>query len=442
MNTSNHPRYGSIDMSQLNRRHFIAAAAAGVAASTSTTAVNHVRAAGSGANNEVVLALMGANNRGSQLAQQFAKQAGCRIAYVCDPDEQAMHKGISAYASAGGPKPRGVREFRQALDDPAVDALIVAAPNHWHAPATILACAAGKHVYVEKPCSHSAEEGELMIASAKKHNRVVQVGMQRRSGPLYQEAIEKLRSGVIGEPLHGKSWYYTLRPSIGVGKQSTPPASLDYALWQGPAPERPFRDNTLHYNWHFFWHWGDAELGNNGVHSIDLCRWALGVDYPSRVTVTGAKLRHDDDQETPDTANAIFECGDKLISWEHISWLRPPARGSGFGIEIRGSEGILQMSDGGAEFRDLQLKVVDQVTGSRGDAEHLRDFLDAVRDGHRTNANINEGHKSALFCHLGNIAYRTRQSVEVDPGTGRIVDNPEAEKMWSIEYRDGWRPQV
>lgn len=418
-----------------NRRSFLATSA-GLAALAAA------RSRAADANSEVVLALMGANSRGSQLAQQFAKQNGCRIAYVCDPDERAIAKGIAAATSQGAAKPEGIRDFRQALDNPAVDALICAAPNHWHAPATILACQAGKHVYVEKPCSHSAAEGELMIAAARKANRVVQVGMQRRSGPLYREAIEKVRKGAIGTPLHAKSWYHTPRPSIGRGQQMAPPSWLDYTLWQGPSPERPFQDNTLHYNWHFFWQWGNGEIGNNGVHSIDICRMALGVDFPTRVTCAGGRLRYNDDQETPDTSTAIFECGDKQITWEQISWLRPTESASVFGIEIRGTDGALCLNDEGAVITDLDRKVVDEFKGGRGDAEHLRDFLDAVRDGHRTAADIEEGHKSALFCHLGNIAYRTGQSINVDPTSGRPVNNPAAEKLWSCEYREGWEPQV
>lgn len=385
---------------------------------------------------------MGANSRGSQLAEQFAQQAGCRIAYVCDPDERAIAKGIAAATSRGAAKPQGIRDFRQALDDPAVDALICAAPNHWHAPATILACQAGKHVYVEKPCSHTAAEGEMMIAAADKSKRVVQVGMQRRSGTLYREAIEKIHGGVIGKPLHAKSWYHTPRPSIGTGRQTPPPEWLDYSLWQGPAPERPYQDNTVPYNWHFFWHWGNGEIGNNGVHSLDLARLALGVDYPTRVTCAGARLRYDDDQETPDTSTAIFECGDKLITWEQISWMRPVESPSIFGIEIRGTEGVMSLNDEGAVVYDLERKTVDEFKGSRGDAEHLRDFLDAVRDGHRTAASIDEGHKSALLCHLGNIAYRTGQSLDVDPTTGHLLNNPAGEKLWSCEYRKGWEPQA
>jgi predicted dehydrogenase len=423
-------------MGDVSRRTFFAASAAGAALAGAA------RLRAGEASGDVVLALMGANNRGSQLAAGLAKQAGARIAYVCDPDERAIAKGIAAATSKGAAAPKGIRDFREALDDPAVDALVCAAPNHWHAAATTLACAAGKHVYVEKPCSHSGEEGELMIAAARTHQRVVQVGMQRRSGPLYQQAVEKVRGGSLGKPLHAKSWYHTDRPSIGRAKPSEPPPWLDYSLWQGPAPERPYRDNILHYNWHFFWHWGDAELGNNGVHTIDICRWALGVDYPSRVTVAGRRLRFDDDQETPDTGGAIYECGDAMITWEQISWLPPYKASSTIGIEIRGTEGTMLLDDGGYVIYDLERKVVDKHTASRGDAEHLADFLKAVRDGSRPNADIEEGHKSALFCHLGNIALQTGKSIDVDPATGHIRDNLEAQTLWAREYREGWAPTV
>jgi predicted dehydrogenase len=280
-----------------------------------------------------------------------------------------------------------------------------------------------------------------MIAAARSAGRVVQVGMQRRSGTLYKQAVEKVRSGAIGEPLFAKSWYHALRPTIGRGKVADPPAWLDYELWQGAAPELPFRDNLIHYNWHFFWHWGDGELGNNGVHMIDICRWAMGIDYPTRVTAAGSRLRYDDDQETPDTTAVVFECGDKLMTWENVSWQKPYQSDSGIGIEIRGTDGTLVMDDGGCTIFDPERKVLEKFQGSRGDAEHIRDFIDAVRDGHRTNADIEDGHKSALFCHLGNIAYRTGAAVEVDEGNGHIRNNPAAEQHWARTYRPGWLPK-
>ncbi|RIK87678.1 MAG: dehydrogenase [Planctomycetota bacterium] len=420
-------------MAVFSRRTFLASA-------TSVAAVSAARLRASEANNTVVLALMGANGRGSDLAQRFVRQPGVRFAYVCDPDERAIQKGVAAAAVEGAPPPQGIRDFRKALDDPAVDALVCAAPNHWHAPATILACAAGKHVYVEKPCSYCPEEGELMVAAARRANRVVQVGTQRRSGSLYQAAIEKVRGGAVGDALHAKTWYHTPRGSIGRGHETSPPTWLDYALWQGPAPERPFRDNLIHYNWHFFWHWGNAELGNNGVHLLDICRWALDVDFPTRVTAAGGKIRYDDDQQTPDTSTVVFECGEKMITWEHISWARPIQSASILGVEIRGTGGTMYLDDDGYVIYDPARKVVEKQQGSRGDDEHIADFLAAVRDGSRPNADIEEGHKSALFCHIGNIAYRLGHSIDLDPTNGRIRDNPEAQQLWGREYRKGWEP--
>jgi predicted dehydrogenase len=424
-------------MGDINRRTFLAGAGAATAA---LAAGRRGRAAE--ANDTVVLALMGANNRGSQLATLFAKQSGAEIAYVCDCDERAIEKGIAAATTGGRRKPKGIKDFREALDDPAVDGLICAAPNHWHAAATILACAAGKHVYVEKPISQTADEGERMIAAARAANRVVQVGLQRRSGPLYRAVVERVRDGAIGKVLYARSTYNSDRPSIGRGQRTSVPSWLDYNLWQGPAPSRPFQDNVVHYNWHFFWHWGNGELGNNGVHTIDICRWALDVDYPSKVTAAGAKLRYDDDQETPDTSTVTFDCDGRTMVWEGISWSRGHAAKSSVGIELRGEKGTLYVDDGGYKIYDGPTNVVEEKKLNRGDDEHLADFIAAVRNGSRPNADIEDGHKSTMFCHLGNIAYRTGQALEIDPSNGHINGNSAAQALWSREYRNGWMPNV
>jgi predicted dehydrogenase len=424
-------------MSQFNRRTFLAGATAATVALASGK-----RSRAADASDTVVLALMGANNRGTQLVEGFGKQAGVEIAYVCDCDERALDKGVQAVASNFGKKPKGIKDFRKALEDPAVDGLIVAAPNHWHAAATLLACAAGKHVYVEKPASQTPDEGERMIAAARSANRVVQVGLQRRSGPLYRKVFERIREGVIGRALYASSTYNAERPTIGHGKQTSPPSWLDYDLWQGPAPARPYQDNLIHYNWHFFWHWGNGELGNNGVHTIDICRMALGVDYPSKVTAAGSKLRYDDDQETPDTCTVTFDCNGKTLVWEGISWSRRTDRRSQIGITVRGENGEIYVDDDGYEIYDPKGKKVESDKLSRGDAEHLQNFLDAIRGGAKLNADIEEGHKSTMFCHLGNIAYRTGQTLTVDPATGHISDNAAADALWGREYRDGWMPNM
>ena len=420
-------------MTELNRRTFLASATAATAAlATRQTA----RAAA--ANDTVTLAIMGVNNRGSQLATTLAKLPGVNIAYVCDCDETALPKGIAAATSKGAPAPKAIKDFREALDDKAVDALVCSAPNHWHAPATILACAAGKHVYCEKPASHTPDEGERMIAAARDAKRHVQIGLQRRSNPHYVQAIERLRADAIGRVLYARSTYNNNRPTIGHVNPGAPPSTLDYDLWQGPALEVPYRSNTIPYNWHGFWHWGNGELGNNGPHTIDVCRWALGVDFPTKVTASGSKLRYDDDQETPDTYNVAWEFGDRSMVWEGISWSPQYEDTGGINMEVRGENGTLQIDDSGYKIYDLKRKVVEKQSGHRSEIEHVANFLDAVRTGAKLNCPIEEGHKTTLLCHLGNIAYRTGQTLQIDPKTGHILNNPAAEALWTCEYRKGW----
>src|SRR3954453_5338039 len=427
-------------MTQLNRRSFLAGTAA---ATVALTTHRPMRAAAASPNEKVVFAIMGANNRGSQLATTLAKLPNAEIAYICDCEEKALAKGIAAATSGRGPAPKGIKDFRQALDDKHVDALICAAPNHWHAPATLIALAAGKHVYSEKPASHTADEGERMIAAAKSSDRVLQIGLQRRSNPHYREIIDKVREGAIGRVLYAKSTYYKNRPSIGHGKQTAAHASLDYNLWQGPATEQPYRENVIPYNWHLFWHWGNSEVGNNGVHTIDICRWALDVDYPAKVTASGSKLRYDDDQQTPDTCTITADFTGRTLVWEGVSWSPPYKPLSGINIELRGDAGAIFFEDSGYRLFDADRKLVDETKkGEHGWAEHLTNFIDAVRNGAKPNCSIEDGHKSTMLCHLGNIAYRTGHQVEIDPSNGHIKNSPAAVKLWACEYRKGWIPGV
>lgn len=421
----------------INRRRFLGRSALGAAGMLAARGV----VAADTPSERVVVGVMGLS-RGRTLATQFAKQANVAVRYVCDVDSKRAAVCADAVEKTGASRPTALGDFRRILEDPEVDALVCAAPNHWHAPATILACAAGKHVYVEKPCSHNPREAELMVAAAEKYQRVVQVGTQRRSSGSIREAMALLHAGEIGRVYASVAHFHAKRPAIGVGKPVDPPPHLDYELWQGPAPRTPLLDNRVHYNWHWFWHWGNGEFGNNGVHRIDICRWGLGVDFPSRVSSLGGRYAFQDDQETPDTQSVTFEFGgDKLISWQGHS-CNP--YGKDF-VNFHGETGtLLVASEGEYQVLDMDNQVVKRGAGDRGDIEHIQNFLAAIRgnDASGLHCGIADAYKSTILAHLGNIAYRTGQTLACDPASGHIPDNPEAMTLWSREYAPGWEPVV
>lgn len=388
------------------------------------------------------IGVMGVNGRGGALCKAFIAQKA-EVAYVCDVDKNVLQRAVAAVANDQGKAPQGIDDLRTMLDDETVDAIAIAAPNHWHAPATILGCSHGKHVYVEKPCSHNPREGELAVEAARKYDRVVTMGSQRRSWPAIVEAIEKLRAGELGKLHYARAWYNNRRPSIGHGKQVDPPAYLNWELWQGPATEKPYKDNLVHYNWHWHWHYGNGELGNNGVHALDVARWGMQADYPIRVTTGGGKYRHDDDQETPDTHVVTYDFpGSKSIMWEGLSWSTYGPGATQFGISFHGENGALVIVDSGYKVFDTRNKPVSEGKGRGGDADHVGNFIACIRDGKRPNADIEEAHKSTLLCHLGNIAYRVNRVLTTSAENGHIQDDQEAAGLWSREYRPEWTPKV
>jgi predicted dehydrogenase len=395
-----------------------------------------------GAQQKLRLAMMGVHGRGTALTRGFSQLDGVEIAYVCDPDHRVLAPAAKVAEQAGQPAPKLVKDFRRALEDSTVDALVIATPNHWHAPATILACNAGKHVYVEKPASHNPAEGEWMVAAARKHHRVVQLGTQRRSLPRIIEAMNKLQAGELGKVTYAKSWYNAARGPIGHGHEVPVPEWLDWELWQGPAPERPYRDNVVHYNWHWFWHWGNGELGNNGVHSLDICRWGLGVEFPRTVTSGGGRYAFDDDQETPDTNLVTFDFGNCLISWEGQSCRKHGFEGMGFGAAFYGEKGTMIITSSGYRLLDRAGKPAGDFPAPFSDRPHFQNFVDTIRGQAQLNAEISIGHRSTLLCHLGNIAWRTGRTVHCDPANGHIQNDPEAAALWERQYRPGWKPVV
>ena len=435
-NARNGDATGGIDRRRFLQGTAIGSAAAGWTLARSASGAEPAAAA------EVVVGIMGLK-RGRALAASFARRPGVRVKYVCDVDSVRAGSCAEHLRSSMGISAEPIGDFRRILDDADVDALVCAAPNHWHAPATILACKAGKHVYVEKPCCHNPREGELMVEAARKHHRVVQMGSQRRSSPGIIRAVQELHAGVIGPVYLASSWYRAARPSIGKGHPTEVPATLDYDLWQGPAPRTPYVDNRIPYNWHWFWKCGNGEIGNNGVHTIDICRWGLGVETPTRVTASGGRYHYDDDQQTPDTTVVSYEFGDdKCMTWRGLSCNR---HGSGF-VAFYGREGAMQVEGNGTyTIYDDRDKIVRTEAGtSAGDVEHIDNFLAAVRqdDPSGLNAEIGTGNQSTLLCHLGNIAIRVGRSLDCDSRSGKITDDPQAMSMWSRAYQAGWEPTV
>ncbi|HSU54137.1 MAG TPA: Gfo/Idh/MocA family oxidoreductase [Candidatus Dormibacteraeota bacterium] len=398
--------------------------------------------AGVGPNEKVQVAIIGCNGRGMDHIAGYLQVPNAQIAYVCDVDSRAVDKGLAAVAKKQQKPAKGARDLRKVLEDPNVDAVSCAIPDHWHAPATILACAAGKHVYVEKPGSHNPHESELMVQAARKHKRVVQMGNQRRSWPWVIEGINAVQGGEIGKVFFARAWYTNHRPSIGHGKEAPVPDWLDYSLWQGPAPEHPYMDNILHYKWHWFWNWGTGELGNNGVHFLDLARWGLGLTSgPKRVTCGGNRYHFQDDQETPDVYHASFDFGDKEISWEGQSCDPRGFEGESVGVNFYGETGCASIAGNNFRIYDLNQKLVREVKGKHDDVLHFANFVDGIREGKKLNSEIEDGQKSTMLCHLGNIAWRTGHTLNLDK-SGKIVGDSAATALWSRKYRKGWEPKA
>ncbi|KPM48731.1 Gfo/Idh/MocA family oxidoreductase [Jiulongibacter sediminis] len=410
-----------------------------------------------GSNEKIVVASMGVNSRGLAVAQNFASQKDCEVLHICDVDSRAAQVCIEAVTNIQSKSPKNTPDFRKALEDKDVDVLIVTAPDHWHAPAALLACSAGKHVYLEKPCSHNPHEGEMLVEAAARYKRVLQMGNQRRSWPNVAAGIKELHEGVIGRPYFAKTWYTNNRASIGIGKEIPVPEWLNYDLWQGPAPRKPFKDNLIHYNWHWFWHWGTGEALNNGTHMVDLARWGLGVDFPIKVNSAGGRYRYQDDWETPDTQVINLEFDNQsMITWEGRSCNGKYDEGESVGVIFYGENGSMQIQSGN-DYKVFDLKnnlvkevkndfVIDprnlQNPSQQLDALHIRNFFDGIRQGTPVISDIDGGHKSTLLVQLGNIAQRTGHTLNINPKNGRILNDPEAMKLWSREYEPGWEPKV
>ena len=444
----------------IDRRKFIKkATAAGIGLGVAGSIAPAVHA--SSPNEQVNVAVAGVRNRGNALAEGFARHENAVVKYIADVDDRFRERSIDNVANLQDEQPEGLVDFRDALDDNDIDALVIATPDHWHAPASIMALKAGKHVYVEKPCGHNPHEGELLVQAQQKYDRLVQMGNQQRSSPRSQEAVAAIREGIIGRPYYGRTWYANDRGPTHLDAPTEVPSYLDWELWQGPAPRTDYYESLHPYNWHWFWHWGTAEICNNGTHEIDIARWALDVDFPTRTTSNGGRYHWNDDWEAFDTQVAGYDFeNEKSIAWEGRSCNPNPIKGGegmpggGRGTSIHGTEGTVIIDRSGYVILDMENNVVERnMRGEGGDGTgitsagsltdyHIANFVNGIREGEELNAPIEEGHKSVLLCHLGNIAQRTGQAVQTNPSNGHIIDNDGAQALWSREYAEGWKPTI
>jgi len=441
----------------VDRREFLkVGAAAGLGFAAASKSAGPLLAFNGSQGQKVRVAVCGVNSRGMVHAQNFAKLATSHVAYICDVDSNVIDKAVTAASRAQNDvPPKAITDFRRALDDRDVDAISIATPDHWHTAMALLAMKAGKHVYLEKPSGNTPHEDELLIEAAKKYNVRVQLGAQRRSGPRFFEALALLKEGAIGTPYLARTWYANTRVGIGKGKPAPVPANLDFALWQGPAPKTAYRDNIIHYNWHWFTRWGTGEICNNGTHEIDVARWFLGVDYPTSVVSNGGRFHFADDWEFPDTQEATWEfAGGKTIVWHGQSCNGTKMYGKSRGTMILGSGGSLLIDQDGWTIRDNREKLVKESTAAvRGDALntsgddaltvlHMQNWLDAIRGGTKLTLPIEDGAKTGMLCHLGTIAQQTGRKLKIDPATAKILGDTEAMKLWSRSYEPGWAPSA
>jgi predicted dehydrogenase len=395
------------------------------------------------AHSDVVIGIIGCGGQGGGLARKFAEIA--KVAYVCDPDATRCGE-TKEKVNAGN----AVTDLRRILDDKSVDAVVVATPDHWHAPAAILACDAGKHVYVEKPCSHNLRESRLLVDAARRNKVVVQHGTQSRSNQMLADATQMLREGIIGDVLVAKAWNIQRRRNIGHSKPSDPPESLDYDTWIGPAPFTPFRENCFHYDWRWWYNFGTGDIGNDGTHEIDYARWGLGVTgLPAKAMAVGGKYFHNDDQQFPDTATCVFEYpGDgrvgqrRQLIFEMRLWSNNYPYNVDSGAEFYGTEGRLFVSKRGKleVFAERDRRITDARPKEPAQLpmdDHQQDFLDAIRTGRRPNADIEIGHHSVALVHLANIAMKVGRGLVIDSAAEQIVGDDEANALIRRQYREG-----
>ncbi len=444
-------------MSSMNRRGFIKSSAAAATGIIAGSPLIKKSLAKNSPNDTVNIGVAGIRGRGSAHYNSFADLPNVNVAALCDIDENLFPKTLDRLEKKTGRKPKTYTDFRKMLEDKDLDAVSIATPDHWHALQAIWACQAGKDVYLEKPVSWCVSEGRKVVQAARKYNRVVAAGMQSRSNPIKQEAMKLLHDGYIGDVYMSKGLCYKPRDTIGRKKNSPIPKGVHWDLFLGPAPYRPFNENRFHYNWHWFWDTGTTDMGNQGVHEMDLARWGLNKRvHPVRIHGTGNFYAFDSDQQTPNTQNTTFEYEDgKILQFEVRGLYTNTEDGILIGNLYFGSEGWMQLNSGqqvgvmgyktyfgrknepgkSRTAKDASSVSTDFV-GPSGDPV-FSNFIDCVRSRkwQDLNADISEGHMSSALCHLGNISYKTGRKLIFNPYSEKFVNDPDADSFLTREYR-------
>jgi predicted dehydrogenase len=439
----------------ISRRQFIDGLAVGAAGmAIGATAKSYAQIIG--ANDRLNFAVIGTSSRGyAHLAGLKANSDSCRITHICDVDSQILNRYASKTGEVLGYTPKTCGDFREILESRDVDVITIATPDHWHAPLAILGLKAGKHVYVEKPSSHNPREGELLILAQQKYGKLVQVGNQRRSSVSTIEIIKEIHEGRIGTTYYGKAWYADTRGSMGIGKVASVPETLNWDLWQGPAPRSQYKDNIHPYNWHWLRRYGTGEALNNGTHEVDLCRWALGVGYPNRVSAVGGRYQFKDDWQYYDTLVVSLNYPAKTICWEDKSAQGMRCYGRNRGVLIQGTEGSVIIDHEGYEVFDWKGNKTDSqgktedlgsVIDHRGVDEltkaHFRNLINGIRLGEQLHSPIVEINTTITSLQLANISWIVGSELRVEGKTGHVTNSAEAMKLWSREYEKGWEVKV
>jgi predicted dehydrogenase len=439
----------------ITRREFLDTMALGAAGlAINSTAKSYAQIMGS--NDRLNFAIIGLHSRGyAHLSALAANHDTARVAWICDVESNFMAKFADEAQKELGYAPQTESDFRKLLERKDIDAISIATPDHWHAPMAIAGVGAGKHVYVEKPCSHNPAEGALLIAAQKKYGKLVQMGTQQRSSPHTIEIVQKIHDGVIGRAYYSMAWYVNTRKSIGYGKPAPVPPTLDWDLWQGPALRQPYKDNVQPYNWHWFRIWGTGETLNNGTHEVDVCRWALGVDYPQRITANGGRYQFKDDWQFYDTLVTNFTYDDKLICWDGRCCNGMKIYNRDRGSTIMGTTGSVLVDRDGYEIYDLgghktsEFRVQGEKTSSSDlvgrdsmtDA-HFANFIAGVTKGEPLHSPVEVGNVAVTMLQLSNIAWEVQRELKLDSSNGKIVGDPEAMQGWGREYEKGWEPHL